>query len=216
MPIAMELRFATGVKKSDQGSPSQVGRQRYSSAGSSGRSAGRVRPGIQPSSCAWSASSPRTRRPSWPPCLVENRTQDTTPTKPFPRHDPNEAFPTMRLRIHWYSLMASNGHTRTEGRQLIPARHGAGHGRREVCFSAGGLLGGNVAGWLASVVVGRRGRWSSLLVTCQPVGASGRPFAPDYANGADACASPSILRPVFASPLPAWSFRLPRVRYRHL
>ena len=38
-----------------------------------------------------------------------------------------------------------------------------------------------------------RGCWSSLLVTCKPVGASGRHFAPDYTNGAVACASPSIL-----------------------
>ena len=43
----------------------------------------------------------------------------------------------------------------------------------------------------------RRGCPAGLVVigvgTCQPVGAAGRPFAPDYANCADACASPSIL-----------------------
>ena len=71
-----------------------------------------------------------------------------------------------------------------------------------LCLVRCGCSSGTGAGWLASVVVVRRGWWSSLLVTCQPVGAAGRPFAPDYANCADACASPSILHVGFRFPTP--------------
>ena len=85
-----------------------------------------------------------------------------------------------------------------------------------LCLVGCGVSSGTGAGWLASVVVVLRCFMLSVLVTCKPVGDTWRPFAPDYANGADACASPSILRWCLRFPLPAWSLRLPRGRCRSL